>query len=112
MPIVAALSIIGAYAINNRAFDIIIALVFGVLGYFLDKMKYSAAPIVLGIILGNMIDENFRRALMVSSGSYSIFVTRPISAIFLAIIIFTIVRQVIKSRKQQATLNVTEETAV
>jgi putative tricarboxylic transport membrane protein len=112
MPIVAALSIIGAYAINNRAFDIIIALVFGVLGYFLDKMKYSAAPIVLGIILGNMIDENFRRALMVSSGSYSIFVTRPISLIFLAIIIFTIVRQIIKSRKQQATLNVTEESAV
>jgi putative tricarboxylic transport membrane protein len=112
MPIVAALSIIGAYAINNRAFDIIIALVFGVLGYFLDKMKYSAAPIVLGIILGNMIDENFRRALMVSSGSYSIFVTRPISAIFLVIIIFTIVRQIIKSRKQQALLSATEEAAV
>lgn len=112
MPIVAALSIIGAYAINNRAFDIIIALVFGVLGYFLDKMKYSAAPIVLGIILGNMIDENFRRALMVSSGSYSIFVTRPISAIFLAIIIFTIVRQIIKSRKQQASPIMPEEAAV
>lgn len=102
MPIVAALSIVGAYAINNRAFDIIIAFVFGVLGYFLDKMQYSPAPIVLGIILGNMIDENFRRALMVSNGDYSIFVTRPISLLFFLIILYTIVRQVIKKKPKVA----------
>lgn len=102
MPIVAALSIVGAYAINNRAFDIIIAFVFGILGYFLDKMQYSPAPIVLGIILGNMIDENFRRALMVSNGSCSIFITRPISALFLIIILYTIVRQFIKKKPKIA----------
>ncbi len=102
MPIVAALSIVGAYAINNRAFDIIITLVFGVLGYFLDKMQYSPAPIVLGIILGNMIDENFRRALLVSSGSYSIFITRPISALFFVIILWTILRQFMKRKPKTA----------
>ncbi len=101
MPIVATLSIVGAYAINNRAFDIVIALVFGVLGYFLDKMKYSPAPIVLGIILGGMIDENFRRSLMVSSGNPTIFLTQPISLLFLIIICFTIFRQVRKTRKQK-----------
>lgn len=100
MPIVAALSIAGAYAINNRSFDIIIALVFGIAGYFLDKMKYSPAPIVLGIILGGMIDENFRRSLMVSDGSPLIFITHPISALFLAIIIFTIVRQLTKKKRK------------
>lgn len=98
MPIVAALSIVGAYAINNRAFDIVVCLVFGVLGYILDKMKYSPAPIVLGIILGNMIDENFRRALVVSDGSLSIFVTRPISLLFLAIIVLVIVRMIVKKK--------------
>jgi len=98
MPIVASLSIVGAYAINNRAFDIVIALVFGVLGYFLDKMEYSPAPIVLGIILGNMIDENFRRALMVSDGSFAIFIRRPISLLFLVIIIVTILRQLVKKK--------------
>ena len=98
MPIVAALSIVGAYAINNRAFDIVVCLVFGVVGYILDKMQYSPAPIVLGIILGNMIDENFRRSLIVSDGSLSIFVTRPISLLFLAIIVFIIIRMIIKKK--------------
>ncbi len=103
MPIVAALSVVGAYAISNRPFDITIALVFGVLGYFFDKMKYSPAPIVLGIILGGMIDENFRRALMVSKGDPSVFITHPISAFFLVIIIFTIGGQVYKSSKARKT---------
>ena len=98
MPIVAALSIVGAYAINNRASDIVVCLVFGVFGYILDKMQYSPAPIVLGIILGNMIDENFRRSLIVSDGSLSIFVTRPISLVFLVIIAITIIRMIYKKK--------------
>ena len=98
MPIVAALSIVGAYAINNRASDIVVCLVFGVFGYILDKMQYSPAPIVLGIILGNMIDENFRRSLIVSDGSLSVFVTRPISLVFLVIIAITIIRMIYKKK--------------
>lgn len=74
MPVVAALSVIGAYALNIKFFDITIALVFGVVGYILDKMHYCPAPIVLGLILGGMIDENFRRALTVSGGSFSVFI--------------------------------------
>ena len=99
MPIVAALSMVGAFAISNRPFDITIAFVFGVIGYFLDKMKYSPAPIVLGIILGNMIDENFRRSLMVSGGDPMTFITHPLSAFFLVIIVFTVVSQIIKTNK-------------
>ena len=106
MPIVGALSIVGAYAISNRPFDIIIALAFGVLGYFLDKMSYSPAPIVLGIILGNMIDENFRRALIVSKGNPFTFFSiteHPISLLFFVVIIFTIGSQLFpKKRRKQA----------
>jgi putative tricarboxylic transport membrane protein len=98
MPIVAALSCIGGYAINLSAFDLFIVLLFGVIGYILDKMDYSPAPIVLGLILGNMIDVKFRTALITNNGSFLPFVARPISAIFLAVIIFTIVKQILAAR--------------
>lgn len=101
MPIVAVLSIVGAYAINNKAFDITIAVVFGILGYFLDKMKYSPAPIVLGIILGGLIDQNFRRALMVSGGSPFIFVSRPISLFFLLVIFAIVLRSILPKKKKE-----------
>lgn len=102
MPIVGILSIVGAYAINNSAFDILIVVIFGVFGYFLDKMHYSPAPIILGIILGNMIDSNFRRALTVSSGNAAVFFTHPISLLFFCIIVLMIFFQVRKSRKNTA----------
>lgn len=94
MPIVIVLSVIGAYAINLSKFDLVMVFIFGVVGYFLDKMKYSPAPIVLGIILGQMVDFRFRNALRVSGGSLAVFVTRPISLIFFILIVCTIVFQV------------------
>jgi len=99
MPVVAALSIIGAYAINLNYFDLGVVFVFGVMGYFLDKMAYSPAPIVLGLILGKMVDTNFRRTLIVSDGNFLPFITRPIALIFLVIIVFTIVKQCIAMKK-------------
>ncbi|MFA9398850.1 MAG: tripartite tricarboxylate transporter permease [Clostridiaceae bacterium] len=99
MPVVAALSIIGAFAINLNFFDLVIVFLFGILGYFLDKMGYSPAPIVLGLILGRLIDDNFRRTLVVHNGSFMAFITRPISLLFLVIIIITIVRQIMNSKK-------------
>ncbi len=113
MPIVGSLSIVGAYAISNRSFDIIIALVFGVLGYFLDKMSYSPAPIVLGLILGGMIDENFRRSLIVSQGDPMAFFSiteHPISLFFFVIIILTVVKNVLpkKDKKNKKSKEVLE----
>ena len=109
MPIVAALSIVGAYAINNRAFDIVVCLVFGILGYILDKLKVSPAPIVLGMILGTMIDTNFRRALVVSSGNPAVFFTRPISLFFFLVIVFMVVRMALKKGSGQQLEKVVEE---
>lgn len=101
MPIIAVLSIVGAYAINLRTFDILVVFVMGLIGYACDKLKFSAAPIVLGIILGNMIDENFRRTLTVSNGNFSVFVTRPISLIFFIIILIMIAMQIKSSVKNK-----------
>ena len=93
MPVVGVLSIIGAYALNVNMFDLTIMFVFGVIGYFFTKLKIPAAPIVLGLILGNMADSNFRRALQASQGSFAPFVTRPISIIVLFLIFMTMFSQ-------------------
>ncbi len=95
MPIIAVLSIVGSYAITLNKFDVTIVFVFGLFGYILDKMKYSPAPIVLGIILGTMIDENFRRALIVNNGNFMPFITNSwISVLFVIVIALVILRQV------------------
>jgi len=91
MPIIAVLSIVGAYALNLKRFDILVVVAFGIIGYLLDKMKYSAAPIVLGIILGTMIDENFRRALIVNKGNPLPFLTNSWISVVFAIIIATVI---------------------
>lgn len=93
MPIVAVLSIIGSYALNIRSFDLVVMFVFGILGYFFMKQDYPAAPIILGLILGPMLDENFRRSLQTSGGSMAPFVTRPIALVILVLILWSILGQ-------------------
>lgn len=80
------LGIVGAYAYNYHATDILVAIVFGVLGYIMVKHKYPLAPLILGMILGSMVESNYRRALLISDGSYSIFF-KPMS---LSILLITI----------------------
>ncbi len=93
MPIVAVLSIIGSYALNIRTFDLVVMFVFGILGYFLNRQDYPAAPIILGLILGPMLDENFRRTLQTSGGSMTPFFTRPIALIIFILILWSILGQ-------------------
>jgi len=96
MPIVAVLSIVGAYALNLKGFDVTVVIVFGIIGYLFDKMEYSAAPIVLGMILGTMIDENFRRALIVNKGDAMPFLTNSwIAVVFSVTILYVIIRQLL-----------------
>ncbi|MCW1934264.1 tripartite tricarboxylate transporter permease [Pararhodobacter zhoushanensis] len=79
-PGIIVLIVIGTYSVHLSVFDIYQLLGFGVLGYVLRILKFPTAPLVLGIVLGPMIEENFRRSLMLASGDYLTFVTRPISA--------------------------------
>lgn len=71
---------IGVYSTNNNSFDIWMVGLFGAIGYILAKLGAEVAPLALGFILGPMIEENLRRALLLSSGDWSVFVRRPISA--------------------------------
>jgi putative tricarboxylic transport membrane protein len=81
MPVVFVLCVIGPYAITQRVFDIYVMLGFGILGYVMRRMDYPMAPLVLGIILGDLLDKNLRRALVLSDGDLTPFLTRPISMV-------------------------------
>ena len=90
MPIILVLCAVGSFAIAGRVFDILIMLLFGVIGYPLRKMKYPDAPLILGLILGPMLDENLRRGLILNEGSLIPFFTRPISVILIIMILMTV----------------------
>jgi TctA family transporter len=86
---------IGTYSVNNNLDDIFITAVFGFIGYIFLRLDLDAAPLMLGFILGPMLEENGRRALLLSRGSFSSFLTRPISGTLLGLIALFILYQVI-----------------
>lgn len=93
VPIILVISFIGAYAVNSSLFDVGMALIFGILGYVLNKFNFPLAPILMGIILGPIAEEGLRQSLMVSDGSWSILVTQPISAVFLSVTLLIVLRK-------------------
>jgi putative tricarboxylic transport membrane protein len=96
MPIIIAFTVIGCYLIQNSIFDVYLMLGFGVLGYFMEKLKIPLAPATLGVILGTMAEWNFRLSLILSRDNYAIFFTRPISQVLivlcLAILLYPMIR--------------------
>jgi putative tricarboxylic transport membrane protein len=85
---------IGTFSVNNNLDDIYITAVFGLMGYAFLRLDLDAAPLMLGFILGPMLEENFRRAMLISRGNFSIFVTRPISGTLMALIAAFVIWQV------------------
>jgi len=83
LPVVMMLCMIGAFALNNRIFDVWCVLLFGVLGYLLEKIDIPLPPVVMGFILGPIMELNLRRGLMGSDGSFLPLVTRPIPLVLL-----------------------------
>ncbi|WP_133013417.1 tripartite tricarboxylate transporter permease [Marinomonas flavescens] len=99
IPIIIFLSIVGAYAINNSMFDVGIAIVFGVLGFILGKLKIPTSPILLAIILGPMAETNLRRSLLMYDGSWSFLYERPIALAFIAMAIFSLWSTIRRNKK-------------
>jgi putative tricarboxylic transport membrane protein len=83
--------VIGPYALTQRIFDIWVMVAFGLVGFVLRKMNYPMAPLVLGIILGSLLDKSLRRGLTLSNGSLEPFFMRPISALFVIVIVLSII---------------------
>jgi putative tricarboxylic transport membrane protein len=82
---------IGVYSINNSPFDVQIAATFGLIGYWLLKHDFEPAPMLLGFVLGPLMEENLRRAMLIARGDATVFFTRPISASLLSLAIILLV---------------------
>jgi putative tricarboxylic transport membrane protein len=92
-PAILVFCCIGVYSVNNTTFDIYLTAAFGIIGYLFNKLECEAPPLLLGFVLGPMMEENFRRALLLSRGDFTVFVTRPLSAslLFVALILVALV---------------------
>lgn len=96
LPFILVIAITGTYATNNSVTEVYITLIFGVIGYFMKHADLPAAPVIMGIVLGPLLETHFRRALIISNGSYATFFTHPISAIFLGAAILSVLYPLIR----------------
>ena len=87
-PSIVLFTCIGVYSTSNSTFDVWVLLAFGIVGYLMALLRLEVVPVLLGLILGPMLEENFRRTLLLSRGSFSVFVERPITAVALAVCAF------------------------
>ena len=104
-PAIALFCCIGVYTLNNSTFDVYLTALFAVVGYAFYKLSCEPAPLLLGFILGPMMEENLRRALLLSRGDWSTFMTRPLSAgllIAAALMIVVVTLPAIKSKREVA----------
>jgi putative tricarboxylic transport membrane protein len=85
-PLIIIFCIIGAYSVEGESGDVLVLMIFGGFGYLMRKLNMEATPFILGFILGPLFEENFRRTLLFSKGSLSIFLQRPITLGFLVVI--------------------------
>ncbi|MEH6726014.1 MAG: tripartite tricarboxylate transporter permease [Hyphomicrobiales bacterium] len=108
-PIVIVFACVGVFSINNTAFAVLTMAAFGVLGYVLKKLECEAAPMILGFILGPMMEGHMQRALLISGGEVSIFVREPISAGLLAVAAIALIAAVLPSVRQTRKIALVEE---
>lgn len=108
-PITLLIVVMGAFTINNRFFEVMVVIVFGVLGYLMKKFGFDPAPLVLAFVLGALLEDNFRRALMMFEGDLSRAAERPITmtllSIFVVVLVAPIVLAVVARRKKGRTIS-------
>ncbi|MEH7237169.1 tripartite tricarboxylate transporter permease [Bacillus sp. JJ1562] len=109
-PLIVVLCAIGTYTVRNSFFDIIVMVIFGVIGYLLERFKFPLATIILGVVLGPIAESQFRRSVQMSDGDFTIFLTRPISVTLIVVSIlmlfFPLVSDYIKKRKKTNNTNI------
>jgi putative tricarboxylic transport membrane protein len=99
-PLILLFCLIGAYSLQNNTGDVVLMVVFGVVGYLMRKFQYDGAPLILAAVLGPLLEEAFRQSLMLSHGDFSIFVSRPISLSFLVVAAIMLLAPVFTRRKE------------
>ena len=104
---------VGVYSTHNALFDVTMVLIVGIIGYVFIKLRFSPAPLLLGFVLGPMVEENFRRALLLSRGDLNVFLDRPLSAAFIYAILALaawLIYSTIKNRRKMRQLLAQQDT--
>jgi putative tricarboxylic transport membrane protein len=104
LALILLLTLVGAYSINNSLLDLAVLVAFGMIGYIFRKLRLDVSPLVVALVLGPMLENNFRQSLFMSRGDLLIFLQRPISMVFLILLALvmigpTLVRSFAKSRQ-------------
>jgi TctA family transporter len=100
-PAIMAFSAIGIYSVNNSSFEIYLTALFGIFGFICMKLGFPPAPLLLGYVLGPMMEENLRRSMLMSGGDASVFVTRPISLAFIIATVLILVVMILPAVRQR-----------
>ncbi len=105
-PVTALITLLGAYTVANRVFDVFLVIIFGVIGYLMKKFGFEPGPLVLAFVLGTMIESSGRQSLLIFGGDPAGFLTRPISGTILALVLVAalvpIVQAVLARRRRPA----------
>jgi len=96
MPLILLFCLIGSYSLNNNVVEVIIMIIFGIAGYVLRKLEFEAAPLMVAFILGPILENSWRQSLVISSGSFFVFLEKPISLGALLLAFFIIVNALVK----------------
>lgn len=99
-PIILMVAVAGVYSVRNSMFDVLMCIVFGIVGYFLRTFNFDLGPFILGFILGPILEDHFRRSMVLSDGSFAIFFSRPVPLVLMALLLVVVVWIVIDSRRQ------------
>jgi putative tricarboxylic transport membrane protein len=110
-PLIVLFSIVGVYCSSNNVFDVYVMVAFGALGYLMRKVGYEPAPLVLAFVLGPMLENNLRKALILSQGELTTFVTRPISAACILIAAALLVAPLLPALRRKREAVALDETA-
>jgi putative tricarboxylic transport membrane protein len=110
-PLILLFSIIGVYCSGNNVFDVFVMMTVGVLGYLMRKFGYEPAPLVLAFVLGPMLENNLRKALILSQGDLATFFERPISAACLIVAAALLAAPLLPKLRQQRNKVALDETA-
>lgn len=106
-PLILLFCIVGSYSLNNSTFDVMVMMIFGLLGYLFKKFEFEGAPLILAFVLGPMFETNLRQSLLFSKGSFMIFFNRPIAAVLISVALIVLITSFLPNfRKAKEELDV------
>jgi putative tricarboxylic transport membrane protein len=99
------LCVVGSFAVNNTTFDVFVMLIFGIFCYILQKFNFPMIPLVISLVLGPLAEDNMRKAMILSRGSFSIFFTKPISLFFILLSVVLMIMPAVKNFRNMRRTN-------